>query len=116
MLRSIGKQSRGIRSCELRQWAYKKELSNDWDCYQCVWNSGQPPQTVAVGADRAAENDYELADEIEYASIARSSEFQDSTGRPNGEVAASDIYDNEPVIYTQIAAVQDQDLYANVWL
>ena len=55
-----------------------------------------------------------MADEIEYASIARSSEFQDSTGRPNGEMAASDIYDNEPVIYTQIAAVQDDDLYANV--
>jgi len=77
-----------------------------------VWNSCQAPQTVAVGADKAAENDYELADEIEYASIARSSEFQDSTG--NGEVAASDIYDNEPVIYTQIKAVQDDDLYANV--
>ena len=79
-----------------------------------MWNSCQAPQTVAVGADKAAGNDYELADEIEYASIARSSEFQDSTGRPNGEMAASDIYDNEPVIYTQIAAVQDQDLYANV--
>ena len=77
-----------------------------------MWNSGQAPQTVAVGADKAVENDYELADEIEYASIARSSEFQDSTG--NGEVAASDIYDNEPVIYTQIKAVQDDDLYANV--
>ena len=81
-----------------------------------MWNSGQPPQTVAVGADRAAENDYELADEAEYADVVRSPQFDDSTGRPNGEVAASDIYDNEPVIYTKITAEQDHDLYANVWL
>ena len=81
-----------------------------------MWNSGQPPETVAVGADRAAENEYECADEPEYADIVRRSPLDDSTGRSNGEVAASDINDNEPVVYTQIKAVQDHDLYANVWL
>ena len=103
---------RGIRGVsELRQWAYKNKLSNDWDCYQCVWNSRQPPQTDAVGADTAAENDYELTGDTEYASVVRTSRFEDSTG--NDEVAPSD---HEPVSYSQIAAVQDRDLYANVWL
>jgi len=59
------------------------------------------------------ENDYELAGEIEYADVVRSSRFEDSTDG-NGDVAASDHYDNQPVLYSQIAPVHDRHLYANV--